>query len=107
MPVSAQRTSHTESVATITQFGTLTFTGTYTTGGVPLNPSTIPGGPGTSSIGGTFLWLDTMSPMGYTYVLSGTGAAAKIKIFSGTTELANAAAFPDATVPFKLESRKG
>lgn len=108
MPATAVRNHHTPTANTIVEFLTLSFTGTYVTGGVPFNPSTIPGAtPGTSPIGGTVLTFDAYSPLGYTYRLIGSGASGKVKILNGITELANAAAFPDASVTAVMEVRKG
>lgn len=94
--------------STYNEFVTATFTGTYVTGGFTWNPFSIFAGKGSSPLPSTqFLSASFQSPLGYQYVTTISGNTATTKIFTAAnTELANAAAVPDATVPVIIVKRK-
>jgi hypothetical protein len=94
--------------ATFTEFCTATLTGTYLTGGFTFNPFTVVAGKGSSPLASTnFLAADWYSPTGHTYITTVSGNVATTKIFTAPgTELANAAAVPNATLPVTLFKRK-
>lgn len=99
------RTSHTEDVATITEFVTATLSGTYATGGFAFNPKTVAGGPGSSSINEAVLTVQGISPNGYIYVYNAT--TGKLQIFSAPgTELANTTSVPDASLTLVVRKKK-
>lgn len=99
----ASKRVHTN-LSVMAEYVTLTLSGTYVTGGFPFNPSLIYGAPGTSPApANTVVGFLAYSLLGYTYVLVGTGASAKIKILNGTAELAAASAVPEAAVTCKIE----
>lgn len=103
--VSARR-NHTSATGRIlTNYDTLTLSGTYATGGFSLNPSKINGGVGTApSPVGSVVGFAFFSPTGFIYTLVGQGAAAVVKIFSAPgTELANGTAVPDTTLTARID----
>jgi hypothetical protein len=101
------RTFSTADQATFIEFCTATVTGTYTTAGFVWNPFTIFGGKGSSPLpSSNVLSVDFYSPLGFTYRTSVVGNVATTVVFNGTTQLANAAAMPDATISFTIIKRK-
>lgn len=102
------RNFQTADQATFTEYCTASLTGTYVNpGGFTFNPFTIYAGKGSSPLPSTnFLGADWYSPTGHTYVTTVAGNLATTKIFSGTTELANGAAVPNATLPVTIFKRK-
>ena len=100
----ATRTFSSSTGKTLRDFGTISLTGTYVTGGFALNPLAIAAGPGSlPAPSRTVLDFRIISPTGYIYALSGT----TVKIFSAPgTELANTTAVPDASVSFIAEFKK-
>lgn len=102
------RTGSTEDVATTQEFGNAALTGTYATGGFTSNPFALSGGAGSSPFPGkTVLSMQWFSPKGYVYVSTVAAGVMTTKIFSAAnTELANASAVPDATVPFMMIKTK-
>lgn len=92
---------------TFSEFCVATLSGTYATGGFTWNPFTIYGGKGSLSLPSTnFLAADFYSPTGHTYATTISGNTATTKIFSGTTELSNGAAVPNATLNVTVRKRK-
>lgn len=102
--VTATRTSHSYTNNTNLIFGTLALSGTYTTGGFTFAPFSMSGNVGTSPLSGTRVFgAFFSSPTAYTYTATTLGNLTTVKIFSAPgTELANAAALPDASVSFLL-----
>lgn len=102
------RTFQSADQATISEYCTAAVTGTYVNpGGFTWNPFTVYAGKGSSPIASSnVLTVDFYSATGHTYVTSVAGSVATTKVFSGTTELANGAAVPNATVTFTMIKRK-
>lgn len=101
------RTFQSSDQATFTEYCTAALTGTYVTGGFTWNPFTIVGGKGSSPLpSSNFLDDDWNSATGHTYSTTVAGNVATTKIFAGATELANAAALPDAATTFIVTKRK-
>lgn len=101
------RTFQSADQATFTEYCTAALTGTYVTGGFTWNPFTIVAGKGSSPLpSSNFLDDDWNSATGHTYATTVVGNVATTKIFAGATELANAAALPDATTTFIITKRK-
>ena len=107
---SLKRTMHTETASTTEEYGTLTLAGgsTYTTGGFVVLPFTVLGPAGSSpQAGKTVLAMTFFPPSGYIYTSTTVGNNMTIKILSAPgTELANATAVPDTTIPFVLVKTK-
>ena len=101
------RTFQTSDQATFTEYCSAAITGTYVTGGFTFNPFTVFAGKGSSPLPSTnFIAADWYSPTGHTYITTVAGNVATTKIFAGTTELASAAAVPNATIPVTIFKRK-
>ena len=106
------RTFQTSDQATFTEYCSAAITGTYVTGGFTFNPFTIFAGKGSSPLpSSNFLNADWYSPTAHSYVTSFAVVSGvptcTVKIFTAPgTELANAAAVPNATVPVTIYKRK-
>lgn len=94
--------------STFSEFCTAALTGTYVTGGFTWNPFNVFAAKGSSPLPSTsVLTFEWYSPLGYLYVTTLAGNVATTKIFSAAnTELANAAAVPDASLAVTLRKRK-
>jgi hypothetical protein len=93
--------------STFIEFCTATVTGTYVVGGVQWFPFQVVGGRGSSPLpSSNLLAVDFYSLTGHTYISSIVGGQFMLKIFAGATELAAAAAVPDATINFTMVKRK-
>jgi hypothetical protein len=93
---------------TFIEFCTTALTGTYVTGGFTFNPFNIFAGRGSAPLpSSSILATDWYSPSGYNYRSTVAANVMTVKIFSASgTELANATAVPDASVPVTFCKRK-
>lgn len=101
--ITAQRSDVLKGTNSTGEVGAAALTGTYVTGGFTYPLTSLTGGSGTSPFGGKPISIAWQSPKGYIYVSTFAGQLMTTKIFSAAnTELANATAVPDASVPFIL-----